>query len=215
MRATTALFSVIYAGLINPYPFTAADRIVRLTMQSKAGQADWINLNGAQVRQVRQLAIVESLLAMDYHAMILTGHDIPENVDAIGLIANGFADLGVPPALGRGLWPSDAVEGQDPMAGEGVQQGRDLPGVAAVHHHGLATRRVGCLRQEEELGVFPPALHDLRTPEAEVSGAGCFDRARRSRHELNRAPVALFARFSPSHQPMFLKEHRPRVLIPV
>jgi len=59
-------------------------------MQSKAGQADWINLNGAQVRQVRQLAIVESLLAMDYHAMILTGHDIPENVDAIGLIANGF-----------------------------------------------------------------------------------------------------------------------------
>ncbi len=46
--ATTAVFSVIYAGLINPYPFTAADRIVRLTMQSKAGQADWINLNGDQ-----------------------------------------------------------------------------------------------------------------------------------------------------------------------
>jgi len=33
--ATTAVFSVIYAGLINPYPFTAADRIVRLTMQSR------------------------------------------------------------------------------------------------------------------------------------------------------------------------------------
>src|SRR5260370_22451619 len=114
--ATTAVFSVIYAGLISTYPSTAADRIVRLRMQSKAGQEDWINLNGAQVRQVRQLAIVESLLAMDYHAMILTGHDIPENVDAIGLIANGFADLGVPPALGRGLWPSDAVEGQDPQA---------------------------------------------------------------------------------------------------
>jgi hypothetical protein len=38
--ATTAVFSVIYAGLINPYPFVASDRIVRLTMQSKAGQAD-------------------------------------------------------------------------------------------------------------------------------------------------------------------------------
>ena len=64
--ATTAVFSVIYAGLINPYPFTAADRIVRLTMQSKAGQADWINLNGPQIRLLRQLGIVESLLAMDY-----------------------------------------------------------------------------------------------------------------------------------------------------
>jgi predicted permease len=113
--ATTALFSVIYAGLINPYPFTAADRIVRLTMQSKAGQADWINLNGPQIRQLRQLGIVESLLAMDYHAMILTGHEVPENVNAIGLIANGFADLGVPPVLGRGLLPSDAIEGRDPQ----------------------------------------------------------------------------------------------------
>ena len=111
--ATTAVFSVIYAALINPYPFVAADRIVRLTMQSKAGQADWINLNGPQLRQLRQLGIVESLLAMDYHAMILTGHEVPENVDAIGLIATGFTDLGVPPVLGRGLLPSDAIEGQD------------------------------------------------------------------------------------------------------
>ena len=114
--ATTAVFSVIYAALINPYPFFAADRIVRLTMQSKAGQADWINLNGPQIREVRKLGIVESLLAMDYHAMILTGHEIPENVNAIGLIANGFTDLGVPPFLGRGLLPSDAIEGQDPQA---------------------------------------------------------------------------------------------------
>jgi predicted permease len=113
--ATTAAFSVIYAGLINPYPFTAADRIVRLTMESKAGQADWINLNGPQVRELRQLSIVESLLAMDYHAMVLTGREIPENVDAIGLISNGFADLGVPPILGRGLLPSDAIDGQDPQ----------------------------------------------------------------------------------------------------
>src|ERR1700720_1894732 len=79
--ATTAVFSVIYAGLINPYPFTAADRIVRLKMQSKAGQGDWINVNGPQVRQVQQLGIVESLLAMDYHAMISTGHEVPENVN--------------------------------------------------------------------------------------------------------------------------------------
>jgi predicted permease len=113
--ATTAVFSVIYAGLINPYPFTAADRIVRLTIQSKAGQGDWANLNGPQIREVRKLPIVESLLAMDYHAMILIGHGLPENVNAIGLISNGFTDLGVPPIMGRGLLPSDAIDGQDPQ----------------------------------------------------------------------------------------------------
>jgi hypothetical protein len=35
--ATTAVFSVIYAALIDPYPFTAADRIMRLTVRSKSG----------------------------------------------------------------------------------------------------------------------------------------------------------------------------------
>src|ERR1700726_4902627 len=76
--ATTAVFSVIYAALMNPYPYPAVDRIVRLTVESKADE-NWINLNGPQIQQVRQLPTVESLLAMDYHALTLTGHDLPEN----------------------------------------------------------------------------------------------------------------------------------------
>ena len=113
--ATTAVFSVIYAALMNPYPYPAADRIVRLTVESKADSGNWVNLNGPQIQQVRQFPVVESVLAMDYHAMTLTGHDLPENVNAIGLISTGFNDLGVPPVLGRGLLPSDAIDGQDPQ----------------------------------------------------------------------------------------------------
>ncbi len=33
---------------------------------------------------------------------------------AVSLISNNFQDLGVPALLGRGLWPSDAVDGQEP-----------------------------------------------------------------------------------------------------
>ncbi len=113
--ATTAVFSVIYAALVNPYPYPAADRIVRLTTQSEAGSGDWVNLNGAQIQNLRQSPVVESVLAMDFHALILTGQDLPENVDTVSLISNGFQDLGVPTVLGRGLLPSDAVDGQDPQ----------------------------------------------------------------------------------------------------
>jgi len=113
--ATTAVFSVIYAALINPYPYPAADRIVRLTVHTKQGSRIAVTLNGSQIQQLRQQGVVESVLAMDYHALILTGHDLPENVNAIGLISSGFDDLGVPPVLGRGLLPSDAVDGQDPQ----------------------------------------------------------------------------------------------------
>src|SRR6201997_124741 len=113
--ATTAVFSVIYAALMNPYPYPNADRIVRLTLASKAGDEDWGNLNGPQIQQVRQLSVVENVLAMDFHAMTLTGHDVPENVNVVGLISTGFRDLGVPPVLGRGLLPSDAVDEEDPQ----------------------------------------------------------------------------------------------------
>jgi predicted permease len=113
--ATTAVFNVIYAALVNPYPYPNAGRIVRLTLESKQGWDDWTNLNGSQIQQVRQLKVVESVLAMDFHAMTMTGHDVPENVNVTGLISTGFKDLGIRTVLGRGLLPSDAVEGQDPQ----------------------------------------------------------------------------------------------------
>src|ERR1700730_15093365 len=112
--AATAVFSVIYAVLMSPYPYPAADRIVRLTTQSVAGFGDPVYLNGAQIQRLRQSPVVESVLAMVYQALMLTGQDLPENVNTVSLISNGFQELGVPPILGRGLWPSDAVDGQDP-----------------------------------------------------------------------------------------------------
>jgi hypothetical protein len=111
--ATTAVFSVIYAALIAPYPFSAADRIVRMTVRTKTGSVEIVNLNPPQIQQLRQVRVIESMLAMDYHAMTMTGHDVPENVNVIGLISNGFDDLGVPPFLGRGILRSDAIDGQD------------------------------------------------------------------------------------------------------
>ena len=52
---------------------------------------------------------------MNYHALTLTGHEFPENVNEVDLISTGFNDLGVPPILGRGIAPSDAIDGQDPQ----------------------------------------------------------------------------------------------------
>src|SRR5438445_13254558 len=78
--ATTAVFSVIYAALINPYPFTAANRIMRMSVRTKAGAVETVNLNPHQIQQVKDVQLIESLLAMDYHAMTMTGHDLPENV---------------------------------------------------------------------------------------------------------------------------------------
>ena len=71
--ATTAVFSVIYAALIDPYPFPAADRIVRMSVRTKAGSVETVNLNPTQIQQLRQVGVIENMLAMDYHAMTMTG----------------------------------------------------------------------------------------------------------------------------------------------
>ncbi len=112
--ATTAVFSVIYAALINPYPFKAADRIMRMSVQTKDGSVDTVNLNPAQIKQLRNVSLIESVLAMEYRAMTLTGRDLPENVNVVGLISNGFEDLGMQTVLGRGISRPDAIEGRDP-----------------------------------------------------------------------------------------------------
>ncbi len=114
--ATTAVFSVIYAALMNPFPYPGADRIVRLTVKDKSGEDRNVSLNSPQIQQLRQSPAVEDLVAMDNWSLTLTGHDLPQNVEAISLTSNGFNFLGVPALLGRGLLPADAVDGQDPQA---------------------------------------------------------------------------------------------------
>ena len=45
----------------------------------------------------------------------MTGKDAPEDVEGSYMSSNAFQFFGVPMALGRGLLPSDAVDGADPQ----------------------------------------------------------------------------------------------------
>jgi putative ABC transport system permease protein len=112
--ATTAVFSVIYGVLVNPYPYANTDRMVHLTVHETRGNPLFINLNGPQLQQLRQAGSVESVAAMGGWNLTTTEEDLPEDVRAVYLTSNAFIYLGVPTLLGRGLLPSDAPEGQDP-----------------------------------------------------------------------------------------------------
>src|SRR3954451_24229323 len=88
--AATAVFSVIYAVLVSPYPYPAVDRIVRLTTFSLAGSGDSVFLNGAQIQTLRKSPVIESVLAIDSQALMLTGQDLPEIVRTASLTSNSF-----------------------------------------------------------------------------------------------------------------------------
>ena len=113
--ATTAVFSVIYAVVVNPYPYVESNRMVHLVLTTTRGEDWWTGFTGPQYQKIRESASVESAFAQDQWNLTTTGGDVPEDVNACYLTGNTFNHLGVPALLGRGLLPGDAPEGQDPQ----------------------------------------------------------------------------------------------------
>ncbi|MGO9936279.1 MAG: ABC transporter permease [Terracidiphilus sp.] len=113
--ATTAVFSVVYAILMDPYPYKAPDRMVHMRLVTPKGDLRGFGLTGSQWQQLRKSPVVEDTFVEDDWSLTVTGSDVPEDVQAVYLSSNGFNFFGVPTALGRGLQPSDAVDGRDPQ----------------------------------------------------------------------------------------------------
>src|SRR5580704_9179218 len=113
--ATTAVFSVVYAVLMNPYPYAAPDRMVHMALKDKSGQNRGFGLTAAQWQVLRRSPVVEDATITDGWSLTVTGHDLPEDVEAAYFSSNGFNFFGLPTVLGRGLIPADAIDGQDPQ----------------------------------------------------------------------------------------------------
>lgn len=113
--ATTAVFSVIYAILMNPYPYAASDRMAHMRLIDGAGHENGFGLTAGQWQLIKKSPVVEDAFASDGWSLTVTGRDLPEDVNATYFTSNAFNFFGVPAALGRGLLPSDAITGQDPQ----------------------------------------------------------------------------------------------------
>lgn len=115
IAATSAVFSVIYAVLIDPFPYPHSERIVQLNVLDGAGHDRYFGLTGPQLQQLRQAKSVETVSAEDGWDLTTTDGDIPENVQAAYLSPEEPNPWAVTPLYGRWLIPSDAPFGQDPQ----------------------------------------------------------------------------------------------------
>src|SRR5262245_29882359 len=111
--ATSAVFSVVYGVLINPFPYVGADRMMQLALRDNAGRFRYPGLSGAQFEQLRQARTVESVVGEDGWNLTTTDSDIPEDVVASYVTPNAPNQWGVPALMGRWLIPADAPPGQD------------------------------------------------------------------------------------------------------
>jgi len=114
--ATSAVFSVIYAVLIDPYPYPGADRIVELRLVDKSGSDRHIaGLTGPQAGLLRQAKSIEDVTLMDWWNLTTTDSDLPEDVKANYISPNAPNHWGTRALMGRWLIPSDAPPGESPQ----------------------------------------------------------------------------------------------------
>jgi predicted permease len=109
--ATTAIFSVVYGVLLDPYPYKDAKRMVHVELLDKNGRGPLLIVNGTEAQELRKVSSVDDVFLQDEKRENLTGEKFPVTVN-VGLYSpNMFDYMGVPPLLGREFSPADAPGG--------------------------------------------------------------------------------------------------------
>jgi predicted permease len=152
--ATTAIFSVIYGVLLDPYPYKDADRMIHVELRDKNGRGPLLRVTGPEYLELRNSPSIDDVFLQQYRQQNLTGDQIPVSVD-VGLYSpNLFEYMGVPPLLGREFAREDVDRGDaEPVAVLSYlfwqrQYGanRDIVGKSIELNHKLYT----------VIGVVPP-----------------------------------------------------------
>ena len=106
LGATVAVFSVVNALILRPYPFPALERLVLLrTGDDRSTVADYLDLE-------RELRSFQQLAAFRYLEVNLTAADQSENIFACAVSPDFFAITGIQPAIGRAFRPEESQEGR-------------------------------------------------------------------------------------------------------
>ena len=112
--ATTAVFSVVWAILMNPYPYKDNNRQYHMRIWDVKGHENGFGLTGPQFQELKKSPVIDDAFMTEGWNLTITGHDVPEDVNATFMSSNAMNFLGVPALVGRGLIPADSVDGHDP-----------------------------------------------------------------------------------------------------
>jgi putative ABC transport system permease protein len=115
--ANTAIFSVVYAVLLRPYPYEDPARLMIVWEQNPSRGWTTNIVSAANFLDWRkQNTVFTGMAAVDATAFNLSGYGEPIEVGGERVTANVFGVLGVQPLRGRGFQPEDDKSGSAPVA---------------------------------------------------------------------------------------------------
>jgi len=115
--ASTAMYSVIYAVILDPFPYKDVDRLTSIEVRDPARRGGQTFYNVDQYLEFeRRSSIFQGVIASTISDVVWTGAGEPVRLRGNHVTMNTFEVLGVPPLLGRGTLLSDADPGAEPVA---------------------------------------------------------------------------------------------------
>ena len=117
IMATTAIYSVLHAVVLDPFPYKDVDRLMSVRVSNAAMPG---SRTGYSVDQFLEIAerntIFAGTIASTISDVLWTGNGDPQRLRGNHGTFNTFDVMGVPPLIGRTPTASDAAPGAEPVA---------------------------------------------------------------------------------------------------
>lgn len=115
--ATTAVYSVVYAVVLNPFPYKDVDTLMSVRVSEPGQNGGRLYYTPAQFLEIAERnTIFSSTIASTISDILWTSKGEPQRLRGNYVTRDTFSTLGVPPLLGRALTPDDFRPDSPPAA---------------------------------------------------------------------------------------------------
>jgi len=116
IMATTAIYSVLRAVVLDPFPYKDVDNLMSVRVANAAARGSRTGYSTDQFLEIAERAtIFDGVIASTISDVLWTGEGDPQRLRGNHGTFNTFDVMGVPPLLGRTPVPDDAVPGAEPV----------------------------------------------------------------------------------------------------
>src|SRR5262245_31643845 len=117
IMAVTAIYSVLYAVVLDPFPYKDIDNLTSVRVASPAQRFGRTGYSTDQFLEIAERSTVfEGVIASTISDVLWTGNGDPQRLRGNHGTFNTFDVMGVPPILGRTPTADDARPGAEPVA---------------------------------------------------------------------------------------------------
>ncbi|MBI4874308.1 MAG: ABC transporter permease [Acidobacteria bacterium] len=117
IMAATAIYSVVYAVILEPFPYRDVDSLMSVRVWNPGGRGARTYYSTDQFLEIAERnTIFESVIASTISDVTWTGDAEPQRLRGNFVTTNTFQTMGVAPLAGRAIEPSDGAAGATPVA---------------------------------------------------------------------------------------------------